>query len=123
MRKGSGLAPDKRTDRSKGANDNVNVTDIPSRTEKMTRMIKIYDHRDVQPGETQSTEINWHIIILQEGGTILAGDMNAHSRRWNPKCKEQPDATFCKDIIDGYGIEIGNDGRPTHPLTRNSAEG
>jgi len=49
--------------------------------------------------------------------------MNAHSRRGDPRCKEQRDATFWEDIIDEHGLEIGNDGRLTHHWTRNGAEG
>jgi len=68
----------------------------------MMRIINIYDRRDVRTGERPASKINWSRIIQQREGTILAGDFNAHSRRWNPRSKEQWDATFWEDIIDKY---------------------
>jgi endonuclease/exonuclease/phosphatase (EEP) superfamily protein YafD len=103
VRKGSGLATDERTNLSRGTNDDVIVTDVKRRGEKMTRVINIYDQRDVRTRERQARKINWSRIIRQRGGgTILAGDFNAHSRRWDPRCKEQRDATFWEEIIDEH---------------------
>jgi hypothetical protein len=141
VRKGSGLATDERTDLSRGAkddvmvtdewtdlsrgaNDDVMVTDVKRRGEKMTRIINVYDQRDVQTGERRARKLNWHRAIRQRGGKIIAGDMNAHSRRWDPRCREQRDATFWEEIIDEHGLEIGNDDdRPTHHWERNGKEG
>jgi len=53
----------------------------------------------------------------------MAGDMNAHSRRWDPKCREQRDATLWDEIIDEYGLEIRNDDHPTHHCARSGEEG
>jgi hypothetical protein len=118
------LATDERTDLSRGANDDVIVTDVKRRGEKMTRVINIYDQRDVRTRERQARKINRSRIIRQRGGgTILAGDFNAHSRRWDPRCKEQRDATFWEEIIDEHGLEIGNDDQPTHHWARNGEEG
>jgi len=124
VRKGSGLATDKWTDLSRGANDDDMVTDVKRRGEKMTTIINVYDQRDVQTGERRARKLNWHRAIRQGGGTIMAGDMNAHSQRWYPRCREQRDATFWEEIIDEHGLEIGNDDdRPTHHWARNSEEG
>jgi len=81
---GSGLATDERTDLSRGANDNVMVTDVKTRGERMTRIINLYDQRHVQTGVRWARKLTWHRAIRQGGGTILVRDMNAHSRRWNP---------------------------------------
>lgn len=51
VHKGSGLATDEQTDLSRGANDDVIVTDVNRRGEKMMRIINIYDQRDAQTGE------------------------------------------------------------------------
>jgi len=51
VRKGSGLATDKRPDLNRGTNDDVMVTDVKRRGENMTRIIKVFDQRDVQTGE------------------------------------------------------------------------
>jgi len=51
------------------------------------------------------------------------GDFNAHSRRWNPRWKEQCDGTFWVEIIDTHGLEIGNDDQPTHHWASNDEQG
>jgi hypothetical protein len=53
----------------------------------------------------------------------MGGDMNAHSRRWDPRCREQRDVTFWEEIIEEYGLEIGNDDRRTHHWATNGEEG
>jgi len=122
--KGSGFATDERRDLSRGANNDVNVTNVKRRVEKIMRAINIYDQRDVQTRVRQARKINWSRIIRQrEGGTILAGDYNAHSHSWDPRCKEQHDATLWEEIIDEHGLEIAKDDQPTHHWARNSEEG
>jgi hypothetical protein len=50
--------------------------------------------------------------------------MNAHSRIWDPRCRERRDATFWEEIIDEYGLQKGNNNdRPTHHWARNGEEG
>ena len=110
---------DQRAVLSRGANDNVIVTDVKGRGARMMSMIHIYDQSEMQTGVRQARKINWSRIIHQRGGTIFAGDFNAHSRRWDPTCKERRDETFCEEIIDEYGLEIGNDDQPTHHRARN----
>jgi len=98
--KGCGLATDERGDLSMGANDNVIVTNVKRRGEKMTRIINVYDQRDVQTGERRARKLNWHRAIRQGGSTVIAGDMNANSGSWDPRCREQHDATFWEEIIN-----------------------
>ena len=52
------------------------------------------------------------------------GNMNAPSRRRDPRSREQRDAMFWEEIIDEHGLEIGNDdNQPTHHWARNGEEG
>jgi hypothetical protein len=51
IQKRSRLVVDERTDSSRGANDDVIVTDVRRRGEKTTRIVHISDHRDAQSGE------------------------------------------------------------------------
>jgi len=53
---------------------------------------------------------------------MLAGDLNAHSRRWDPRGKEQRDVTTWQEIIAEHGMEFGNDDQPTHHWARNGEE-
>jgi hypothetical protein len=85
--------------------------------------MNVYDQRDVQTGERRATKLNWHRAIRQGGGTTITGDMNAHSQRWDPKCRKQQDATVWEQIIDENAREIGNGDRPTHHWARNGEEG
>jgi hypothetical protein len=75
----------------------------------MPRIINGCDERDVQTGERQVRKLNWHKAIQEGGGAIITGPMNAHSRRWDPRCRQQRDAMFGQQIVDEYGLEIGND--------------
>jgi endonuclease/exonuclease/phosphatase family metal-dependent hydrolase len=93
IRKGSGLVVDDRTDLSRGANNDVIVTDVRRRAEKITRIVNVYDQKDTQSGERPARKLNWQSVIRQ-GGTVLAGDFNAHSSRWDPRCSAQQDAAF-----------------------------
>jgi hypothetical protein len=123
-RKGSGHATDERTDLSRGSNDDVMVTDIKRRGEKMTRIINVYDQRVEQTGERRARKLNWHRAIRQGGSTIIAGGMKTHRQRWDPRCREQRDATLWEEIIDEHGLEIGNDDdRHTHHWARNGEDG
>jgi len=78
IRKGIGLVVDERTDLSRGANDNVIVTDVTRRGEKIPRIVNVYDQRDTLSGQRQAQKVNWQSVIGQ-GGTVLLGDSNAHS--------------------------------------------
>ena len=123
MPKGSGIATDKRTDLRRGTNDDVMVTDVKGRGGKMMRIINVYDRRDLETGERRARKLNWHRAILPGGGTMIAGNMNAHSRRWDPRYREQCNVTFWDGIIDEYVLEIGNDHRPTQHWARNGKQG
>jgi hypothetical protein len=115
---GSGLATDKRTDMSRVGNDNVIVPDDNRSGAKIARVINMYDQRDVLTGERQARKINWSRISRQRGGgTILGGDFNARSRRYDPRCNEHRDRTFWEEITDEQGLKIGNHNQPTHHQT------
>jgi len=113
IQRGSGLVVDERMDLSRGANDNVIATDVRRRKETITRIVNVYDRKDTQSGERSAWKLNWQRVTRQ-GGTVLAGDFNPHSTRWDPTCQVQRDAMFWEDVIDENGVEIGNDGRATH---------
>jgi hypothetical protein len=122
VRKGSGLAVDERTDLSKGGNDDVIVTDVRRKGEKITRIVNIYDQNDTQSRERPARKLRWQQIILQ-GCTVLTGDFNAHSTQWDLRCTAQRDAVFWEDIIDQNGLDIGNDDSATDYWKREDLKG
>ena len=115
---------DKRTDLSRGANDDVIAPDVRRRGGKITRIINIYNQKDVQSGERKRPvrRLNWQRVIWQ-GGTALAGDFNTKRKRCDPRCRVQQDAAFWEGVIDENRRENGNDGRPTHHSTIGDQEG
>jgi len=106
---GSGLEVGERMDFSRGANDNVIVTDVRTRGEKITRIVNVYDQRDTQSGERQAQTVNCQTFIRQ-GGTVHAGDFNPHSSRGDPRCQALRNAAFWERVIDENELEMGNDG-------------
>jgi len=122
IQRGRGLVVDERTDLNRGANEDVIATDVKRRAGRLTRMVNIYDQKHTHSGERPARKLNWQRVIRQ-GSTVLAGDFNAHSIRWDPRCQVQRDAAFWADVIDENGLEIGNDGEATHHWTREGHEG
>jgi len=94
---------DEGTDLSREANDDVIVTDVRTRDEKIPRIVNVYDQRDMQLGERTAQTVNWQRVSRQ-GGTHLAGDCNADSSRWDPRCRAQRDAASWEVVIDGNGF-------------------
>jgi len=121
IRRGSGLVVDERTDLTRGANEDVIATDVRRRGERITRIVNVYDQKNTHSGERPARKLNWQRVI-QLGSTVLAGDFNAHSIRWDPRCQVQRDAVFWEDVIEENGLEIGNDGEATHHWTREGHE-
>jgi len=113
IRRGSGLVVDEQTDLSRGANEDVIATDVRKRRERITRIVNIYDQQNTHSGQRPAQKLNWQRVSWQ-CSPVLAGDFNAHSKRWDPKWQVQRDAAFWEDAIDENGLEIGHDGRPTH---------
>jgi len=122
VRKGTGFAVDERLDLSEGDNDDVIVTGVRRRGEKVPIIVNIHDQKDTQSRERPARKLRWQRIIRQ-GCTMLAGSFNGHSTLWDPRCTKPRDDIFWKDIIDENGLEIGNDDRATHYWTRGDFEG
>jgi len=113
---------DKRTDLSRGGNEDVIATEVRRRGERITRIVNVYDQKNTHSGERLARKWHWQRVIWQDG-TVLAGDFNTHSKRWDPRCQVQRDAAFWEDMIEKNGLEIENKGSPTHHWTREDQEG
>jgi len=88
------------------------------------RIVNVYNQNDAQSvvRERPARKLNLQRVIRQ-GGTALAGEFNAHSKRWDPRCQVQRNAAVWEGVIDENGLEIGNDGRPSHHWTSEDQEG
>ena len=57
----------------------------------------------------------WEDILSED--CILAGDFNAHSPLWNPRCTARRDAGFLEDLIRTYELVVKNDNQATRPAS------
>jgi len=122
IRRRSGLVVDEWTDVSRGANDDVVTTEVSRRRGTIIRIVNVYNQWNTPQGERPAWKLNWQ-RVLQQGGTVLTGDLNAHSIQWDPRCQVQQNAAFWEDVIDENRLEIGNNGRATHHGMREDHEG
>jgi len=78
---------------SRGAKLDVITRDTWGRCEKITRIVNVYDRKDGRSAERErpARKLNWKRVILQYS-SVLAGDFNAHSHCWDPRCQVQRDA-------------------------------
>jgi hypothetical protein len=103
IQKGSGLVVDERTDLSRGAHDDVIVTDGRKGGEMITKFVNIYAQWHTQSGARQAQNVNWQSVIRQ-GRTVLEGGFNAHRSRWDPRCRAQRNTAFWEWVIDENGL-------------------
>jgi hypothetical protein len=45
--------------------------------------------------------------------TIVCGDFDSHSQRWDPNCRDEKDTTFQKDWSQNFLMQLPNDGQCT----------
>ena len=86
IRKGSRLVGDEHRDVSTGANNNIIVSDVRAREDKITRIVHVYNQKDRQSGGRPALKLNRQRVIRQ-GGTVIPGHFNAHSSRWDSRCR------------------------------------
>jgi hypothetical protein len=113
---------DERPDLSRGANEDVIATDISRRGERTMRIVNVYDQKNTHSGERPARKLDWWRVI-REGSTVLTGNFNAHSIRWDSRCHVQRDDAFWEDVFDENGLEIGTDGEGTPHWTIDGHEG
>jgi hypothetical protein len=89
----SSVVVDQQTDLSRDANEDIIATDVRRRGERITRMVNIYNQKNMDLGERPVRKLDWQRVIRQ-GHTVLAGNFNADSIRWYPRCQVQRDAAF-----------------------------
>jgi len=78
---------------NRGANDDVIAPDVRRRGKTITTIVNVYDQRKTQSGERLARKLKWQRVIRQSG-TVLVGDINAHSTRWDPSVRGSPLAVY-----------------------------
>jgi hypothetical protein len=89
------------------------VLDVTTETGRKIRVVNLYDQQE--KGRNTATRparmANWNNIMNDQ--TIVSGDFNSHSQRWDPNCRPERDATFWKDWSENFLMQLGNDGQCT----------
>jgi hypothetical protein len=77
------------------------------------RIANVYDNIMHKKGQERPVRnVNWDAILEEE--TIIAGDLNAHSPKWNaPGDVWRRDHHFLEELIEDYGLILANDGSIT----------
>jgi hypothetical protein len=108
-----------RSDLGKNAMGDMMVLDVTMDTGRKIRVVNLYDQ--LEKGRTSSLrpvrQVRWQDIMTEK--TIVCGDFNSHSRRWDTNCREERDSKFWKDWQEEYMMQLGNNGQPT----RNGSNG
>ena len=63
--------------------------------------------------ERRAHQADWDGILSES--SILAGDFNAHSPRWNQLCTQRRDAGFLEGLMDTYELVVRNGPQVTRP--------
>jgi len=122
MGQGSDLASDELPDLSSGVNNDVMVTHGKGSKERIRSIINVYDQRHVLYEERRARKLIWNRAIRHGHRTVIAGDINAHSQRRYPRCREQRVVNSPEEIIEAYGLMGGTDDWPTHHWARHGEE-
>ena len=95
------------------AEGDVQVLDVTMADGEKIRIVNVYDQarsnkkKDyIRPCQLA----DWTAIKLVEK-LIIAGDINAHSQRWNPRCKTKRNHIFWEEMLED--MEIWNSEEPT----------
>jgi hypothetical protein len=80
---------------------------------RVLRVVNVYDNIVHKQGsERPARKANWEAILEEE--TIIAGDLNAHSPKWNVEGDERRrNHHFLEELIEHHGLILANDGSIT----------
>jgi hypothetical protein len=104
-----------RPDLEKGAGGDIQVLDMQQRGQRQVRVVNVYDALRQSDKTRPARYADWAHII--NANTILAGDCNAHSPRWNPQCTTSTDHLFLEGLMDDHDLRYVGDGQETHRQT------
>lgn len=87
---------------------------VRGRAGKVLRIINAYFQKVGREGRARpAEEAEWDDLLSEK--CIVAGDFNAHSPVWNPRCERRRDHQFLEDLIDTHSLTILNDERASRP--------
>jgi len=100
------------------------VLDIKYPSGREMRLVNVYNQLRQEGGlrsqDRPAETARWGEIIAQNK-SLLGGDWNAHSNRWDPKCPPKRDEAFPTNLMDTYDMTYVTDGEAT-PTSKSNCE-
>jgi endonuclease/exonuclease/phosphatase family metal-dependent hydrolase len=110
INKASGLRVTERKEDTEGCGNYIQVLEV-TKGKRNVMVINVYDGK--QERERPAQRADWKKILRRSKNVVVAGDMNAHSKTWNPRAEKWRNATFWEDIIEQHGLVIWNSAEAT----------
>jgi len=85
----------------------IQVLEVTREGREMVVMVNVYDQRPQEGQKRLVQQADWE-AIMAGGRVVVAGDMNAHSQKWNPKATRPRNATFWEDLIEKHELVLWN---------------
>jgi endonuclease/exonuclease/phosphatase family metal-dependent hydrolase len=96
-----------RKDLSTQSEGYIQIIECSRKNQPDLRIVNIYDQVQQTTRRRPAREEDWGRILTD--GTVLAGDFNAHSARWNDICHTERDATWIKHLMDSHDLRYSGD--------------
>jgi len=89
----------------------VQVLEVTRPGQRRMIVVNVYDQVRTSDRTRPAQNALWEVIMHRETRTIVAGDMNAHSRMWNARVSNtvnRSNATFWEGLIENNDLTIWN---------------
>jgi hypothetical protein len=93
-------------DMTRESGNNVQVLEVTPPGGLPLTIVNVYDRHEAD-GQRPAQKANWS-AIAKSARVVIAGDMNAHSKMWNPKVTRRQNATFWEKLIEDEALMIWN---------------
>jgi len=85
----------------------IQVLEVTREGREKVVLVNVYDQRPQVGQKRLAQQADWE-AIMAGGRVVIAGDMNAHSQKWNPRATKRRNATFWEDLIEKHELVIWN---------------
>lgn len=103
--KGSGCRVTELKGGTQECENHVQVLEVVKGCQEPVTLVNVYDQK--RGSERPAQKAEWG-TILAGSRVVVAGDMNAHSKMWNPQARGRKNATFWEEVIENFDMVIWN---------------